>query len=224
MNLQPLQNGDGPPNPRSRVVVMDDQLLIRAGLVRLLNDGPFHVCGEAGSIAELLSTVESTRPHVVVGEITLQEASTIEAIPKLRNGSAAPGVLFYSASNNPLDEARAFDAGANGYLYRTVTGPEFFSALERVAQGDSLWTGADQRRLSSYRRDGRIVVGNFAPLTPREQEILQLLTLGLTNRDISQSLSISHETVKEHVQHILQKIGVSDRTQAAVWAVRNGFA
>jgi DNA-binding NarL/FixJ family response regulator len=96
--------------------------------------------------------------------------------------------------------------------------------MRRVANGERLWTGADQRRLSSYLRDGRPTSGSFAPLTPREHEILRLLTTGATNREISQALGISHETVKEHVQHLLKKIGVNDRTQAAVWAVRHGIA
>jgi DNA-binding NarL/FixJ family response regulator len=154
----------------------------------------------------------------------LQRECVIESIPRLRQNLPDLGILIYSASDNPIDEARSFSGGANGYLCRTTRRESLVAALRRVTNGEKLWTGADQRRLSSYLRDGRPTAGSFAPLTPREQEILRLVTTGATNREISQALGISHETVKEHVQHLLKKIGVNDRTQAAVWAVRRGIA
>jgi DNA-binding NarL/FixJ family response regulator len=203
---------------------MDDQAIGRAGLVRLFDGTGCAICGEAATLVELTLLIAEHRPSLLLGEIRLGEDSVIDRLAELRKDAVALGVLFYSVSDNPLDEARAFAGGANGFLCRTANRERLLEAVHKVARGETLWNGADQRRLNNYLRDGRMDVGYFAPLTPREQQILKLLTTGATNREISDALAISHETVKEHVQHVLKKIGVSDRTQAAVWAVRHGFA
>jgi DNA-binding NarL/FixJ family response regulator len=203
---------------------MDDQHLARAGLCRLFDGSDVSVCAEAATLSELYAQLERDRPSIVLGEIQLGDVAIIEHVGPLRQKHPGLPVLFFSASDNPVDEARAYAEGANGFLCRTTPRDELIKAVLRVADGETLWTGADQRRLSNYLRDGRVSVGHFAPLTPREQQILIILTTGATNREISEALQISHETVKEHVQHVLKKIGVSDRTQAAVWAVRNGLA
>jgi DNA-binding NarL/FixJ family response regulator len=207
-----------------RVLIMDDQPISLAGLLNLFDGTNISVCAHADSLERLLVGLDRERPQVVVGEIQLGDHGIIERLPILRQKIPNLPVLFYSASDNPLDEARAFSEGANGYLCRTKGRDDLIGAIVRIAGGTMLWTGADQRRLSNYLRDGRVIIGHFAPLTPREKQILIILTTGATNREISEALSISHETVKEHVQHVLKKIGVNDRTQAAVWAVRNGLA
>lgn len=207
-----------------RVLIADDQPVIRSGLRRLLDSSEFEIAGEAAAIPELLAVAERIQPHVILCESQLSGVPVTSVIPQLRVACPATTVLFFSASDNPLDEARAFAAEVKGYVCRTASRDHLLIKLRTVAQGGTLWTGSDQRRLNSYLRVAHEVVGDFAPLTPREEQVLKLLTTGATNREISQSLGISHETVKEHVQHVLQKIGVSDRTQAAVWAVRNGLA
>jgi DNA-binding NarL/FixJ family response regulator len=207
-----------------RLLIMDDQPVGRAGLAKLFEPSSWAICGEAASLDELITLISTQRPTLLIGEIRLGDESVIDRLAEIRDGQPGPAVLFYSASDNPVDEALAFAGGANGFLCRTAGREQLMEAAREVVRGESLWTGSDQRRLSNYLRDGRLNLGSFAPLTPREQQILKLLTTGATNRDISDALAISHETVKEHVQHVLKKIGVSDRTQAAVWAVRNGFA
>jgi DNA-binding NarL/FixJ family response regulator len=207
-----------------RVLIMDDQPLVRAGLLRLFEGSDIQVCAQASTMEELVRGLADSRPTLVIGEIRLGEVAVLDRLPELRAQFPDLPILFYSASDNPVDEAKALAEGANGYLSRSANREELLRAVRRVGAKESLWTGADQRRLSNYLRDGRALVGHFAPLTPREQQILKLLTTGATNREISNGLEISHETVKEHVQHVLKKIGVSDRTQAADWAVRNGLA
>lgn len=221
MNEKPyIPSDDGP--TRISVVVMEDQPVIRAGILHLLSGTEFDVVNEADSTESLYAIIEASLPKILLGEVTLRGESVYHAISRLRLMHPGMGILFYSASDNPVDEAQAISVGANGYVYRSDGRESLLVALRRVANGESLWTGADQRRLSSYLRDGRPKAGGFAPLTPRENEILRMVTTGATNRDISAALGISHETVKEHVQHLLKKLGVNDRTQAAVWAVRHG--
>lgn len=207
-----------------RVLIADDQPLIRSGLRRLLDDPDFELGGEAATTAELLAVAERSKPLVLLSEIQLSGVPVASVLPQLREVCPEVRVLFFSASDNPLDEARAFAAESNGFINRTVSRDHLLMTLKAVAGGRNLWTGSDQRRLNGYLRAAREGIGDFAPLTPREEQILKSLTTGATNREISKELGISHETVKEHVQHVLQKIGVTDRTQAAVWAVRNGLA
>ncbi len=97
---------------------------------------------------------------------------------------------------------------------------ELVQAIRSAAEGESAWTRDELRRVTGALATPRLATDVEVPLTQRESEVLRQLALGLTNKEIAQALHISYETVKEHVQHILRKIGVSDRTQAAVWAVR----
>jgi DNA-binding NarL/FixJ family response regulator len=94
------------------------------------------------------------------------------------------------------------------------------SAIRKAARGESVWTREELRRVTGALATPRLAADVDVPLTQRESEVLRLLALGQTNKEIAQALHISYETIKEHVQHILRKLGVSDRTQAAVWAVR----
>jgi DNA-binding NarL/FixJ family response regulator len=96
-------------------------------------------------------------------------------------------------------------------------------AVVKAAAGDNTWTRDNLRRVTGALATPRLNIDSEVPLTRRESEVLKLLASGATNKEIARGLNISYETVKEHVQHILRKIGVSDRTQAAVWAVRKGL-
>jgi DNA-binding NarL/FixJ family response regulator len=208
----------------SRIVIADDHCIVRLGLQRLFDGSDFTIHAVAESQDALIDHASDRSVQVVVMEVHLGGKSAIDLIPRLREKNPQLGVLFYSASENPVHEARAMAATANGFLNRANPRDRLLAATRIAAGGGSLWSGTDQRRLNNYLRDDRVFIGDFAPLTRREEEILIRLTTGATNKDISDELKISAETVKEHVQHALRKIGVNDRTQAAVWAVRNGLA
>jgi DNA-binding NarL/FixJ family response regulator len=124
---------------------------------------------------------------------------------------------MFSGNDNPTYVARAVALGAQGYLPKTASGKEIIAAVRAVAGGEDLWTRDLLRRVSGALASNS---NTGVMLTKREGEVLKQLAFGLSNKEIAQALGISYETVKEHVQHILRKIGVSDRTQAAVWAVR----
>ena len=108
-------------------------------------------------------------------------------------------------------------------MLKGTTKDKLLDAIRRAAKGENIWTREELRRVTGALATPRLAAGVEVPLTQRESEVLHQLALGLTNKEIAQSLQISYETVKEHVQHILRKIGVTDRTQAAVWAVRKGI-
>ena len=128
-------------------------------------------------------------------------------------------VLMLSTYDNPTYIARAVALGAAGYVLKGATREHLIETIKTAATGRSAWTREELRRVTGALATPRLTADVEVPLTQRESEVLRQLTHGLTNKEIAQTLEISYETVKEHVQHILRKIGVSDRTQAAVWAV-----
>jgi DNA-binding NarL/FixJ family response regulator len=129
-------------------------------------------------------------------------------------------ILMLSTFDNPTYIARSVALGASGYLLKGCTRDQLIKAIHTAASGESAWTRDELRRVTGALATPRLAADVEVPLTQRESEVLRQLAYGLTNKEIAQALHISYETVKEHVQHILRKIGVSDRTQAAVWAVR----
>ena len=129
---------------------------------------------------------------------------------------------FYHANyDNPTYIARAMSQGASGYLVKDVARDDLLSAVRTVASGENIWTPSEIRRFTGALRAANLDSSIEVALTNRESEVLHQMAYGLTNKEIADALGISYETVKEHVQHILKKLAVSDRTQAAVWAVRN---
>ena len=132
-------------------------------------------------------------------------------------------VLMFSSHDNPTYIARAVALGAAGYLLKDAGRAQIIKAIHTAASGETTWSREELRRVTGALAALRNGSSADVPLTKRESEVLKQLAFGLTNKEIAQSLGISYETVKEHVQHILRKIGVSDRTQAAVWAVRKNL-
>ncbi|MCA9154373.1 MAG: response regulator transcription factor, partial [Planctomycetales bacterium] len=119
--------------------------------------------------------------------------------------------------------ARSVALGAAGYVLKGSDRADLMSAIESVARGEDVWRRDELRRVTGALATPRLNADVEVPLTQRESQVLRHLASGLTNKEIAAALNISYETVKEHVQHVLRKIGVSDRTQAAVWAVRKGL-
>jgi DNA-binding NarL/FixJ family response regulator len=132
-------------------------------------------------------------------------------------------VILFSTYDNPTYVARAVALGAAGYVLKSDSRERLIEAIQAATRGEAAWTREELRRVTGALATPRVVSDVEVPLTQRESEVLRQLANGLTNKEIALALGISYETVKEHVQHILRKIGVSDRTQAAVWAVRKGL-
>jgi DNA-binding NarL/FixJ family response regulator len=159
----------------------------------------------------------------VLLDVRLPDGDGLAALARIKAERPTLPVLIYSGYDNPAFAARAVALGAAGYLLKGVPKDELVEAIRRAASGDSLWTRDELRRVSSALAAPRNTYDIDVPLTRRELEVLTRIVSGHTNKRIADELTISYETVKEHVQHLLKKIGVTDRTQAAVWAVRSGI-
>jgi len=206
-----------------RLLVADDHAVVRAGLRSMLAGTDIEVVAEASHGGEAFQLAVELRPDLVLLDVRMPEVDGITCLGRLRAELPTVPVLMLSAYDNPTYIARAVALGAAGYLVKTSSKEEILSAIRRAASGESIWSREELRRVTGALSTPRVTVDLEVPLTRRENEVLKQLAQGLSNKEIAMALSISYETVKEHVQHILRKVGVSDRTQAAVWAVRKGL-
>jgi len=206
-----------------RILVADDHQLVRAGIQSLVKGTDIEVIGQAATGEEAVRETVRLAPDVVLLDVRMPGGDGLSALTRIRMEKPDVQVLMLSTYDNPTYVARAVALGARGYLLKSSSRDDILSAIHKVAAGEDAWTRDELRRVTGALATPRISGDVEVPLTQRESEVLHQLAHGLTNKEIAQALGISYETVKEHVQHILRKIGVSDRTQAAVWAVRKGL-
>jgi DNA-binding NarL/FixJ family response regulator len=206
-----------------RVLFVDDHELIRSGLRAQLNPDAFEIVGEVENVTDILPTILATKPDVVIQDVRLGTHDTfsdLEAIIKANDGTS---VIVFSAFDNPTYIARAAALGAADYILKTAPTSEVVDAMLRSQRGEVAPETSHIHRVRNLMHRRREVPDHDTSLTNREYQVLRHISYGLSNREIGLSLGISIETVKEHVQNILRKVNVSDRTQAAVWAVRRGI-
>ena len=206
-----------------QVLFADDQEVVRAGLRALLRDSDIRIVAEAASGNEVPALVLQHELDLVLLDIRMPNGDGLACLAQLKAQEPQLPVVMFSTYDNPTYVARAVALGAAGYLLKTAARDEIVRAIQIAATGEQLWTREELRRVTGALSTPRVAADVEAPLTRRESEVLKQLAFGLTNKEIAQALGISYETVKEHVQHILRKVGVADRTQAAVWAVRQGL-
>lgn len=203
-----------------KLLIADDHEVVRSGLKVLLADTDVEIVAEVGTGEEAVKYAMENDPDVVLLDIRMPKGDGLTALGRIKLEKPDMPVLMLSTFDNPTYIARSVALGASGYLLKGCTRDELLSAIRMAASGESAWTRDELRRVTGALATPRLAADVEVPLTQRESEVLRQLAFGLTNKEIAQALHISYETVKEHVQHILRKIGVSDRTQAAVWAVR----
>lgn len=206
-----------------RIFVADDHDIVRSGLRSILAGTDNQVVAEARSGSELMELVRGNLPDLVILDVRMPGGDGLQTLGQLKLDYPELPVLMLSTYDNPTYIARAVALGANGYVLKSDSRARLLDAIERAAKGENIWTRDELRKVTGALTTPRPSGESEVALTQREGEVLQQLALGLTNKEIAQVLDISYETVKEHVQHILRKIGVADRTQAAVWAVRSGI-
>jgi DNA-binding NarL/FixJ family response regulator len=206
-----------------RLLIADDHQVMRSGLKSLVAGSDIEVIGEAANGEEALKLTEKLKPDLVLLDIRMPDVDGLTALGRIKMTQPDVAVIMLSTYDNPTYVARAVALGASGYLLKGATRDELLAAIRKVAGGEDAWTRDELRRVTGALATPRMAADVEVPLTQRESEVLRQLAFGLTNKEIGQALGISYETVKEHVQHILRKIGVTDRTQAAVWAVRKGL-
>ncbi|SDT72843.1 response regulator transcription factor [Jiangella sp. DSM 45060] len=210
----------------TRVVVVDDQTLVRQGIRTLLDVAGIEVAGEAGDGAAALDVVEATRPDVVLLDLRMPGHDGIWALEQLRERGCDIPVLVLTTFDDDTLVLDALRAGARGYLLKDVTLEQLTRAVEALAAGGTLIAPSITERLLRAIRSGPSPVGTGAPpmepLTERELEVLRLVAEGYSNREIAGSLFLAEGTVKNHVSTILLKLGARDRTNAVLRALHEG--
>ena len=198
------------------VLLVDDHLVVRSGLRALLGTQPdLHVIAEAASGEEAMDRVQEHSPDVVVMDLAMGAGMDgFEAIRRIRERNQGQAILVFTTYDSDADIVRAVDAGAMGYLLKDAAPEEIFSAIRGAVQGKSVMSPPVASRLFQQLRNPEEI------LTPREAELLSLLTEGLSNRELGRRLFISEATVKTHLAHIYAKLGVETRAAAIATAIR----
>ncbi|MDQ0827409.1 MULTISPECIES: response regulator [unclassified Arthrobacter] len=198
------------------VLLVDDHLVVRSGLRALLGTQPdMEVVAEAASGGEALELVRAHSPAVVVMDLAMGPGMDgIEAIRRIRDLNSRQAILVFTTYDSDADIVRAVDSGAMGYLLKDAAPEEIFAAIRGAVQGRSVMSPPVASRLFQQLRNPDEV------LTPREAELLSLLTEGLSNRELGRRLFISEATVKTHLAHIYAKLGVDTRAAAIATAIR----
>jgi DNA-binding NarL/FixJ family response regulator len=205
-----------------RVVVAEDHAMVRSGLVELLSVADdIDVVGTAGNGEEALGAVEELSPDVVLMDLSMPVLDGIEATKRLSEAPDAPRVVVLTSFSDRDRILGALDAGAVGYLLKDAEPEELVRGVRAAARGESPLDPKAATAVLSARAERR--TGGAEELSPREREVLVLVAAGLPNKLIARRLDISEKTVKAHLTRVFQQIGVTDRTQAALWAERQGL-
>jgi DNA-binding NarL/FixJ family response regulator len=219
---------------KTRVVIVDGHTLFRRGVRNILElEDDIEVIGEAGSGREAIAVVEELTPDVILMDLSLPAPNGIETTQRIKRELPHTGVIVLAPND---DEDQLFDAikaGAAAYVLKDIDPTDLIAIIRRVRSGEYLINDKvfskpavasrvlkEFRELAVYGADAQPI---FAPLSPREVEILDNIAQGMTNKQVAYALSISEQTVKNHMSSILRKLSVNDRTQAVVYAMRQGW-
>ena len=205
------------------VLLVDDHAIVRGGVKAMLRGTEFQVSGEASSGNEAICTATELKPDLVLLDIRMAGGDGFSALVAIKVALPKTAVIMLSTYDNPTYMARAIAGGAAGYLLKGIDHDALLEAMRAVMRGDQLLSSQELIRSLKVIGDSAQAADLIEPLTKREEEVLKLMATGLTNREIGGVLFISEGTVKTHVEHIIGKLGVSDRVQAAVWAARQGL-
>jgi DNA-binding NarL/FixJ family response regulator len=206
---------------RIRILVADDHPMLREGLVAVLGTQPdFEVVGEASDGSETVRLAETLRPDVILLDLEMPRVDGVAALEGLRDAGSKSRAIVFTAYDTDQRILGALRAGARGYLLKGASRTEIFDAVRTVHAGGSLLEpGVTTRLLDHVRED----VEQREPLTPRELEVLLLISEGLHNSEIAGRLFVTERTVKFHVSSILAKLGADNRTEAVALATRRGL-
>jgi DNA-binding NarL/FixJ family response regulator len=205
------------------VLLVDDHSIWRGGVRSMLEDTEFQVVGEAASGKEALEAARLLQPRLILLDIRMAGGDGLDALQSLKREHPRIAVIMLTTYDNATYMARAVAGGAAGYLLKGIELDDLLLALRAVTNGEMLLQPQDLvRALRDLNPDSTGASDLIEPMTRREEEVLRLIATGLPNRQIGSILFIAESTVKSHVEHIIGKLGVSDRVQAAVWAARHG--
>lgn len=215
------EQDDGP----VRVLVADDHPVVRAGLRAMLHVEGVDIVGEAASGAEAVQKSRDLGPDVVLMDVNMPDVDGLEATRQIKKVAPSTAVIIVTGVESKDYLRSAIEAGAVGYLVKGMEREVLVQAVKLVQQGGSL---IDASMLAELAHEANVGpadddVGGIESLSPRELEVLRYVVKGMTNKEIAQQMAYSTGTVKNVMQRIIEKLGVADRTQAAVYAVRAGI-
>ncbi|HET7028593.1 MAG TPA: response regulator transcription factor [Candidatus Limnocylindrales bacterium] len=222
------------PGERTKILLVDDHALFRVGMRNILEREPdFDVVGDAEDSRSALDAAISTSPDIILMDLSLPSPGGIETTQRIKRELPSTGIIVLAVDE---DEEALFDAikaGAAAFILKDVGPDDLVTIIRRVGQGEYLINdkvfskpAVASRVLKEFRElavYGQEAAPIFAPLSPREVEILDNIAQGMTNKQVAYALSISEQTVKNHMSSILRKLSVNDRTQAVVYAMRQGW-
>lgn len=203
-----------------RILLVDDHTILRQGLRLILAKEPeFKVIGEAACGTEGVAKAEALKPDLIIMDIRMPKMNGIDAASQIRQLNPDCKVLFLTVSASDDELLRAIQAGARGVLIKTIDAAVLIDAIHRVHEGEAMFPSAVTARVFE-----QLAMPPCQPLTEREEETLNLISAGLTNKEIAGYLGISQNTVKTHVRHILEKLHLRNRTEAAAYLARTDVA
>ena len=206
-----------------RLIVVDDQEIVRKALASLLAGEDIEIVAEGATGKEAVSKTKAHKPDVLLMGVRMPEMDGLGALERIRESGLGTKVILMSCYDNLGYVARAAALGAADFLSKDLPSEAFVDAIQRAARGQESPADSPLHRIKATLQMRRDPKADDVPLTRREYQVLRHLAHGLSNRDIGFSLNISVETVGEHVQNILRKLDMPDRTAAAVWAVERGL-
>ena len=209
-----------------RVLLADDHALFRAGLASLLRAWGLQVVGQAGNGQEAIALARELRPDLVFMDINMPSPNGLEATRAIKAELPHVKVIILTVSDDEQDLFEAIKSGAEGYLLKNLREEEFADLVHRLQQGEPVMSpGLARKLLQEFARlrEGQHRSEAEAGLTEREQEVLEHLGHGATNKEIAAALSISENTVNYHMKNILSKLHLRNRAQVVAWALEHGF-
>jgi DNA-binding NarL/FixJ family response regulator len=219
---------------RIRILIVDDHALFRAGISNVLqHEKDFEVVGEAADGRSAIEASNALSPNIVLMDLSLPQPGGIETTQRIRRELPATAVVVMAQDEDEESLFASIKAGAAAFLIKDVSPDDLVTIIRRVSKGEFLINDKvfskpavasrvlkEFRELAVYGQEAQPI---FAPLSPREVEILDNIAQGMTNKQVAYALSISEQTVKNHMSSILRKLAVNDRTQAVVYAMRQGW-
>jgi len=213
-----------------RVLVVDDHALFRRGIVTVLaNQDNINVVGEAVNGLEAIAKAEELAPDVILMDLNMPQCSGLEATQALQAQALQAKILVLTVSDNEADLFAAIKFGATGYILKNTEPEELVQAIYHIAQGGVIISPVMATKLLAEFRDASTGARTESTnnekdnMSPREDEVLQLVAQGATNKEIADSLFISENTVKTHLRNIMDKLHLANRSQAAAYAVKRGL-
>jgi DNA-binding NarL/FixJ family response regulator len=210
-----------PTERKIQILIADNHEMVRCGVKTLLAGTEIKVVAEAATVQAAVKLALEKDVDLVLLDVSMPDGDGLSALSRIRLDKPNLPVLLFSAFDNAANVARAIALGANGFLLKGCSRDEFLGTIRTIAAGENAWSKEKLRSASRSLRVPRRGGSLEASLSDTEDEVLRQITYGLTNKQIAAAMNTNEMTVREHVKHILRKIGVADRTQAALWAVRH---